>query len=54
LRKIGIQIWPDGAKYEGYWRDNVAHGRGRFHHIDGDVYDGKIICPPLAPDYNLI
>lgn len=38
---LGIQIWPDGAKYEGYWRDNVAHGRGRFHHIDGDVYDGK-------------
>jgi hypothetical protein len=39
-KKIGIQIWPDGAKYEGYWRDNVAHGRGKFYHIDGDVYEG--------------
>ena len=37
----GIQVWPDGAKYEGYWRNNVASGRGRFFHIDGDVYDGK-------------
>ena len=22
----GIQIWPDGTKYEGYWRDNLQHG----------------------------
>lgn len=34
-------MWPDGAKYEGYWRDNMAHGKGRFYHIDGDVYYGK-------------
>ncbi|MFN9910869.1 MAG: hypothetical protein ACK56F_32980 [bacterium] len=33
-------MWPDGAKYEGNWRDNVACGRGKFYHIDGDVYDG--------------
>jgi hypothetical protein len=25
------------------WRDNVASGRGKFFHIDGDVYDGKIL-----------
>lgn len=37
---FGIQVWPDGAKYEGNWRDNVASGRGKFYHIDGDVYDG--------------
>jgi hypothetical protein len=24
------------------WSDNVASGRGKFFHIDGDVYDGKI------------
>ncbi len=40
---FGIQVWPDGAKYEGHWRNNVASGRGKFYHIDGDVYDGKII-----------
>lgn len=38
----GVQVWPDGGKYEGYWQDGVAHGRGKFYHIDGDVYDGKI------------
>lgn len=40
---FGIQVWPDGAKYEGNWRNNVASGRGKFYHIDGDVYDGKIV-----------
>ena len=40
---FGIQVWPDGAKYEGYWRDNVANGKGKFYHIDGDVYNGKIL-----------
>ena len=38
---FGIQVWPDGAKYEGNWRNNVASGRGKFHHIDGDIYDGN-------------
>jgi hypothetical protein len=33
-------VWPDGAKYEGYWKDDVANGRGMFYHIDGDIYDG--------------
>ena len=37
----GLQVWPDGAKYEGYWKNNVAEGRGTFYHIDGDIYDGK-------------
>ncbi len=37
----GMQVWPDGAKYEGYWRDNVAEGRGMFYHVDGDIYDGN-------------
>ena len=39
---FGIQVWPDGAKYEGNWRNNVASGRGKFHHIDGDIYDGML------------
>lgn len=38
---FGIQVWPDGARYEGYWKDGVACGRGKFFHIDGDVYDGN-------------
>ena len=37
----GIQIWPDGAKYEGEWRQNKANGTGKFWHADGDVYEGQ-------------
>ena len=28
----GVQVWPDGSKYEGYWRDNQANGQGRLIH----------------------
>jgi hypothetical protein len=38
----GVQVWPDGARYEGFWKDGVASGRGKFYHIDGDVYEGII------------
>ena len=41
---FGIQVWPDGAKYEGNWRNNVASERGKFYHVDGDVYDGNSLC----------
>jgi hypothetical protein len=36
----GIQVWPDGAKYEGEWKLNKANGKGKFWHADGDVYEG--------------
>ncbi len=38
----GIQLWPDGSKFEGYWKNDKANGRGRLIHSDGDVYEGKI------------
>ena len=37
---FGIQVWPDGAKYEGQWENNMANGKGRYYHSSGDVYDG--------------
>lgn len=37
----GVQVWTDGAKYEGYWKDNMAEGRGIFWHAEGDVYEGE-------------
>jgi hypothetical protein len=40
---LGIQVWQDGSKYEGYWRDDKANGKGRLIHADGDVYEGIII-----------
>merc|ERR1712157_80860 len=35
---FGEQTWNDGAKYSGEWRENRAHGKGRFIHVDGDIY----------------
>lgn len=41
----GVQVWPDGAKYEGDWVNGKANGKGtfmimqgKFIHVDGDVY----------------
>ena len=33
----GIQIWPNGEKYIGYWKNNQANGKGKLYHSDGDV-----------------
>ena len=37
----GVQHWPDGARYEGYWKEGHQHGKGKFYHVDGDMYEGK-------------
>ena len=37
----GIQIWPDGAKYMGYWQNDKACGKGKLIHSDGDIYEGE-------------
>ena len=33
----GIQVWPDGSKYIGYWKNNQAWGKGKLIHQDGDI-----------------
>jgi hypothetical protein len=60
----GIQVWPDGAKYEGTtprlhyitllgeWRNNKAHGKGKFWHVDGDIFDGNLSSHGLIPQVN--
>jgi hypothetical protein len=25
----------------GFWLNNLAHGKGRFYHVDGDIYEGE-------------
>lgn len=37
----GTQIWKDGSKYSGYWKNDQANGKGRLIHGDGDVYEGE-------------
>lgn len=40
---FGKQIWKDGAKYEGEWREGKANGKGTFYHLNGDVYEGEFV-----------
>lgn len=37
---IGTQVWPDGSKFEGMWRNGQQHGKGRMTHADGNIYQG--------------
>lgn len=37
----GIQIWPDGSYYKGYWENHKAEGKGEFYHSSGDIYIGN-------------
>ena len=37
----GIQLWPDGSKYTGYWINNKANKKGILIHKDGDIYEGE-------------
>jgi len=39
----GIQEWPDGARYVGFWKNNKANGKGVFVHSEGDVYEGEFV-----------
>jgi len=38
---FGIQQWKDGAKYVGEYVNNKVHVKGKFYHIDGDVFEGE-------------
>lgn len=35
---LGVQLWPDGSKYEGMWRSGKCNGKGRMTHANGDIY----------------
>jgi hypothetical protein len=39
----GVLIYPDGAKYQGYFKNDVKEGRGLLVRADGNVYEGKIL-----------
>ena len=36
----GIQLWSDGAKFLGCWKNGKANGKGKLIHADGDIYEG--------------
>lgn len=37
----GIQVWIDGSRYEGYWKEDKANIQGKLTHADGDTYEGQ-------------
>jgi len=37
---LGIQVWPDGSRYEGIWLNNKANKKGRLIYSDGDFNFG--------------
>ena len=38
---FGFLVYSDGSIYEGYFKDDMSHGRGRYISVDGDVYEGQ-------------
>ena len=37
----GVQLYPDGSKYYGYWIKNMINIKGKLVHREGDVYEGQ-------------
>ena len=37
----GKQKWPDGAFFDGEWRNDKASGLGHYQHANKDVYIGE-------------
>jgi hypothetical protein len=36
----GKYTWPDGAVYDGDWKDDIKNGEGKSTYPDGIVYEG--------------
>jgi hypothetical protein len=34
----GIETWPDGARYEGQYKEGKKHGQGCLNFADGSIY----------------
>ncbi len=50
---ILLFFFLDGSIYEGYWKDNMAHGNGRLIHSDGDVYEGDWLNDKVILYFNI-
>ena len=37
---MGVMIFADGSRYEGYFKNDFPHGYGRIVQENGDVYEG--------------
>ena len=39
----GIQIWIDKTIYIGYWKNDLANGKGKLIYPKGDYYEGEFV-----------
>ena len=37
----GVNIWSDGSRYNGEWKNDLRHGKGIMIRSDGDKYEGE-------------
>lgn len=40
---FGTQIFSDGSKYEGEWKNDMAHGKGKTTDAEGGVVEGSFV-----------
>ena len=41
MQGYGTHFYPDGARYEGEWADNMRSGWGTMFYSNGDRYEGE-------------
>lgn len=48
---FGLQLFPNGCYYIGYWRQNMADGNGCLTLCDGTIYEGRFARNCLQNGY---
>ena len=43
LHGRGIQLWPDGTKYIGYFKNNKVYKKGIIYFSNGSIYEGELL-----------
>ncbi len=41
LNCFGMFKFENGDQYEGYWKNNLFHGEGKYSYTNGDTYEGN-------------
>ena len=44
----GVQVWPDGAKYEGNWENGKANGSGNTHITQASLFTWTVMSMRAA------
>ena len=36
-------VWASGAQYQGEWKHNQMHGKGKLVHANHEIYEGDFV-----------